>query len=256
MNPAILNDPNEDGSKLHHFPRHTSMDRVKMNHHLVGLMSALLGYSYKHHELFGILYLNHNGTGIALLRENNLTFIFGRKEKSMKATRNILIIGFVLVLAGFAVAFADGGRWGGGYGYMTDYCPGYGMGPARLHGPGYGMGPGMMSDWGNGPRGYGANLTQEQREKLDAAREKFYSETEKLRDQLRDKQYALRTELSKNDPDDAKAGQLQKELSQLESEFDQKAVQHRLEVRKILPGDVQHGFGYGRGAANGRGCGW
>lgn len=192
-----------------------------------------------------------------------------------KLTSKALIVGAVLLLTGAAVAFANGGYWGeyggrmmgpgygngrmgyGAYGMgpgMMGYGGGYGMGPGMMGYGAYGMGPGMMGygpgygSYGNG-NGYAANLTQEQRDKLDATQEKFYSETQKLREKIQDQQYALRSELAKDNPDADKVGTLQKGLSKLEGEFDQKAVQYQLEVRKILPDSVARGFarGYGGG---------
>jgi Spy/CpxP family protein refolding chaperone len=175
--------------------------------------------------------------------------------------KKILVIGVVLLFAGAALAFAQG-PWGGGYygGHMMGYGPGYGMGPGMMYGygPGYGMGPGMMYGYGYGPQGrYGANLTPEQRQKLQNEQQKFYNDTQKLRNQIQEKRFDLRSELSQPNPDAGKIGRLQKELSGLESQFDQKALQHRLEIRKILPDDFQ-GYGYGRGYGAGYGgaCGW
>jgi Spy/CpxP family protein refolding chaperone len=200
-----------------------------------------------------------------------------RKEQHMKTTHKILVIGVVLLFAGAALAFANG-PWGGGYygGHMMGYGPGYGMGPGMMsgygpgygmgpgmmygYGPGYGMGPGMMYGYGYGPRGgYGANLSPEQQQKLQNEQQKFYNDTQKLRDQIQEKRFALRSELSQPNPDAGKVGQLQKDLSGLESQFSQKALQHQLEVRKILPDDFQgQGYGYGRGYGAGYGgyCGY
>ena len=160
-------------------------------------------------------------------------------------TQKSLIIGAVLLLTGAAVAFAHGGGyWGGG---------GYGMGPGMMGygngGRGYGMGPGMMGygpGYDNDDRGYGANLSSEQRDKLDAAQEKFFAETRQLRDKIQDQRNALQEALNTDSPDAARITKLQKELSTLQAEFDQKAVQHQLEVRKILP-ENSNGRAYGRG---------
>ncbi len=156
-----------------------------------------------------------------------------------KLTPKTLIISAVLLLAGAAVVFAHGGYGRGGYG-------GHMMG----YGPGYGMGPGMM---GNGPghrgedRGYGADLTEEQQAKLDDAREKFFTETEDLRDRIQEKRFALGSEMRKETPDSGKVVDLQKEISKLEGQFDQKAIQHQLEVRKMLPEKARRDYGRGYG---------
>jgi Spy/CpxP family protein refolding chaperone len=161
-----------------------------------------------------------------------------------KPIRYTLIVSIILVFTGVAVAFAHGGRWQSGDDDFGD-CPGM-MG----YGPGM-MGYGPHRNYHEGGRGYGVELTDEQRDQLQAAREKFHADTEKLRDQIREKQYALHNEIAKETPDEAKVIKLQKELSGLRGEFDQKAIQHRLEVNKILPDNVRkYGRGYGRGGGN------
>ena len=171
-----------------------------------------------------------------------------------------LILGAVfLLVTGGALAFAHGpgGGYGGGqggYGMQGGDCPGMmgnggqGMGPGMMGNGGQGMGPGMM--------GYGRNsgdleLSKEQQDKLDELREKFWSENRKLRRDIEDKREELYDELGKKTADEAKVTALQKELSKLESDFDQKAIQHKLEVRKIAP-EAFKGRGYGRMHGGGR----
>jgi Spy/CpxP family protein refolding chaperone len=170
--------------------------------------------------------------------------------------KSIFGVAAVLILGIAAVAFAHGG-WGyGGHMMGPGYRGGYMMGPGyggHMMGPGYG---GHMMGWGADDgsyrRGYGAqgNLSDEDAAKLDASQEKFYQETRGLRDQIEEKSLALRDEMEKNNPDQAKIFALQKEISSLRSDFDQKAVSHQLEVRKMLPEDFRgsgHGYGYNRG---------
>jgi zinc resistance-associated protein len=110
---------------------------------------------------------------------------------------------------------------------------------------GYGYGPGYGHMRGYyGPDGYG-NLTQEDAAKLEQSQEKFFEQTRDMRNSIRDKQLALNDELQKSDPDRAKVTDLQKQLSQLESQFDQKALDHQLELRKEFPQSAYSG-GYGR----------
>lgn len=162
----------------------------------------------------------------------------------MKMNRkSIFGLAALLILGIATVAFAHGG-WGYG-GHMMG--PGYG----HMMGPGYG---GHMMGWDSddGPyrRGYGAwgNLSEEDAAKLDASREKFYKDTRGLRDQIEDKEVALNDEMRKDNPDQGKIFKLQKEISALQSDFDQKAVAHQLEVRKLLPDNYRgSGYGYGRG---------
>jgi len=172
--------------------------------------------------------------------------------KTTRTTKSIVIAAVVLI-AGATLAFAHGGWDNDNYGNGRHMGGNYGgmMGPGYrgyMMGPGYGghmMGPG----WGRGyGPGYG-NLTDEQAAKIDAARDKFYDETRSLRRDIDDKAYELGKEMDKENPDTNKVGELQKQLSKLRAEFDQKAVQHRLEMRKLLPEEsrVQGRGYYGRG---------
>jgi Spy/CpxP family protein refolding chaperone len=154
-----------------------------------------------------------------------------------------LIISAVILLVGGTTLAVAGPRGG----YDDSGTDGWDCPRMGGHGPGYDMGPGMM---GHG-RYRGANapeLTQEQQDKMDAAREKFWTENRKLRRDIEDKQDELYDELRKENADEAKVLALQKELSKLESEFDQKMIQHKLEMHKIAP-DLF------RGQANFRGAG-
>ena len=161
-----------------------------------------------------------------------------------------------------SMAFAHGG-WGG-YGGRMGYGPGYGMGPGMMgYGSGYGMGPGMMgygSGYGMGPgmMGYGwqgnpGNLSPEVANRLQQARDKFFDETLQLRREIRDKQFALNDALDNDKPDKAKVAELQKQISRLQSNYDQKVLDYQLNVRKIVPEDAgpgAYGYGWGYGGCN------
>ena len=167
----------------------------------------------------------------------------------MKKIKTTLIIIALVATAGIvSMAFAHGGWGGNGYGgHMMGYG-GYGMGPGMM---GYGYGPGYgRYDRGN----YPADLSREDNNKLQQAQEKFFEETRTLRDQIQDNQFALNDELDKANPDKTKVAELQKAISKLQSDFDQKAVGYRLEVRKILPEGTRD-FGYGYGPGYGA-CAW
>jgi Spy/CpxP family protein refolding chaperone len=165
--------------------------------------------------------------------------------KNMKSSMGIIAV--VLTVGIAALAFAYDG-YGPGYGgHMMGYGGGYGqmMGPGMMgYGGGYGPGYGHMRGY-YGPNGYG-NLSQEDAAKLEQSQEKFFEGTRDLRNSIRDKQIALNDELQKPDPDRAKVADVQKQLSQLESQFDQKALDHQLELRKEFPQSNYSG-GYGRG---------
>jgi len=150
-----------------------------------------------------------------------------------KKTKTILIITTVVFLAGTTMALAHG-RWDNR--------------GARGYGPEYG--PGMRG-------GYANNLTDEQKAAIDAARDKFRDDTESLRTQIRDQRIALRDAINAETPDRDNVMKLQKELSALEGEFDQMAVQHRLEMHKLLPDDFAgRGFGKRGGPGFGPGSCW
>lgn len=144
----------------------------------------------------------------------------GRNKSKM-----VMLVTIAAILGIGAYAFAD---WGG-----------YGMGGWGQHHGGYHMG------WG-GP-GYGdkSDLSEEDYEKLDDQMQTFYKETESIRQKIYEKELALRSELAKENPDAKKATDLQKELSGLESEFNQKRIDHMLALRKDNP-NFNRGF-MGRG---------
>ena len=131
----------------------------------------------------------------------------------------------------------------------------------------YAVGPGP----GPGPRegcmgfGKGASLTEEQRTQLQELRQKLHDETAKLREQIWAKRQELRTLWS-----DSKSGadaimKMEKELSELENQMREKAVQMKLEARNILTPEQLAEFGKfggpgpergpGMGHGRGRGCG-
>ncbi len=156
-----------------------------------------------------------------------------------------LTIASVVLLIGAGLAFAHGGAGYGGYGRM-----GRSYGGHMMDNPGYG--PHM--------RGYGAwgDLSDEDAAKLEEARSRFYKATQELRGNIEEKSVVLRNEMIKDNPDTDKVMKLQKELSALEAEFDQKAVQHRLEMNKLAPegfrgGGARRNFGSGSGRG---GCRW
>jgi len=173
-----------------------------------------------------------------------------------------VVIAFIATSGLVSMAFAQGGWNGNGYGGHMMGNGGYGMGPGMM---GYGYG----SENGRYGRGaYSGELSKEDINKLQKAQDKFYDETRTLRNQIRDTQFALDDELDRANPDKAKVTELQATLSRIQSEFDQKALAYRLELRKILPenafrsGYGGHMMGYGSGYGMGPGmmgnggCNW
>jgi len=139
-------------------------------------------------------------------------------------------------------AFADG-SWGWG----------------RHHrGGGYHMGPGYGDEdagrYGRGSRTWG-NLSEENAQKLEAQREVFFKDTEDLRRSIYQTRLEMKAEMVKEDADRGKLSDLRKELSNLQAEFDQKRLDYRLEMQKLMPDNYRAGSGMGRGRGWGRGPG-
>ena len=93
-------------------------------------------------------------------------------------------------------------------------------------------------------------MSAEQYKQLDEERRSFFENTADLRQEIYQKDLDLRSELAKAEPDAAKASRLQKELSQLEADLEQKRFDHMMAVRKINP---EAGRGYGWGGRGGYG---
>ena len=125
--------------------------------------------------------------------------------------------------------------------------------------------------WDRGPgtgRGYMMEeLTDEQIKAMQTERKAFWKDTESLRRNLNVKELELRTELARENPDAKKALALQKEISGIESDLDQKRIEHVLKMQKISPyagrgymkgrgGRMGYGPGSGRGGYGPRGGGY
>ena len=162
--------------------------------------------------------------------------------KNRNFVKTLMAITVAVVLGFGATAFAGPGYGRGGYGPgMTGYGP---------MGPGYDMGPGMMgygpgAGWGFRGYGYPGELKDEDLKKLDEQRSAFFEGTKNLRNDLYQKGLELQSELAKQNPDTQKAGNLQKEISELKAQFDQKRIAHQIEMKKINP-NIGRGFA-GRG---------
>ncbi len=149
--------------------------------------------------------------------------------------KGIIVLTIAAVFGLSALAFAG---WGG--------MPGPGM--HRGGGPGYHH------------QGYYGNVSPEESAQFEQQWAEFYNETAETRQQLQEKQLALRAELAKQSPDADRALTLQREISALRGEMDQKRLEYDIQA-----GGVSTGYGRGgRGAAPMRGygargggfCGW
>ena len=83
--------------------------------------------------------------------------------------------------------------------------------------------------------GYDNQLSKEDYKKFEQKREAFFKETQDIRTSLFEKERELQSELAKSKPDATKASRMQKEISKLQSQFDQKRIDHMVEMRKLNP---------------------
>lgn len=142
----------------------------------------------------------------------------------MLTLRNVIIAIASIAAIGLGVnAFAHGGMgWGGGWGHH---------------------GADMHYQGGQGAMAYD-QLSKEEYKQLEQKREAFFKETQDIRASLYEKERELQGELVKTEPDAAKASQLQKEISDLQSQFDQKRIDHMVDMKKLNP-NAGRGFMYG-----------
>ena len=89
-----------------------------------------------------------------------------------------------------------------------------------------------------------SRMTQEEYEQVEQNRAAFFRETQGIRDSLYEKGRDLENELAKTEPDVAKASQLQKEISDLRAQLDQKRIEHVVEMKKLNP-DAGRGYMHG-----------
>ena len=147
--------------------------------------------------------------------------------RNNNAIIGILAVASIIGIA--AVAFAHGG-YGRHMGWYGGHMMGQGYGYGHMMDGGPGYGPHMR-----GYRGGWQDLSDKEAAKVDAERTRFFEQTRELRNKIDEKQAAMRSEMVKENPDQTTVLTLQKELSELNAEFDQKALSHRLEMRKLLP---------------------
>jgi peptidoglycan hydrolase CwlO-like protein len=101
-----------------------------------------------------------------------------------------------------------------------------------------------------------ANLTADQMKQMDTERNAFQTATQDIRQQMNEKRQALQTELNKPQPDASTCTSLQKQISELQAQFDQKRITHIIQMKKIDPNFTEgRGFGMGMGMGPGKGPG-
>jgi Spy/CpxP family protein refolding chaperone len=131
----------------------------------------------------------------------------------MRNVKTIIIAVASVAVIGFAInVFAHGGLgWGGGRGH-------------------HGQGWHHRGDYGPG---YDDQMSKEQYQQFEQKREAFFKDTRDLRANLYEKERELQNELAKDEPDAANASGLQKEISELQAQLDQKRIDHMIEMRKL-----------------------
>ena len=123
-------------------------------------------------------------------------------------------------------------------------------------GPGYGPGRGHGKCWESGGPGKGASLTEEQRTQLQDMRKKFHDETAQLRESVFAKRQELRSLWGDPTTEASAIMNKEKELRDLQDQMQDKALQLKLEARKILtPEQLSEFAGRGMGPGSGRGHG-
>jgi Spy/CpxP family protein refolding chaperone len=152
--------------------------------------------------------------------------------------KTVVAVGLVAVmLLSVAYAFAQGPGFG----------PGPGAGPGA--GPRWGGGPG----WGPSEQDKALNLTPEQKTKLNELRTKFRDENAQLIGTLVTKKIELQSLWSNPKAEDKAIQDKAKEVRDLQNQMREKAVQMRLEARKILTPEQISKWGAGRGFGPGAG---
>lgn len=162
--------------------------------------------------------------------------------KIKNLSKTLIVLTLVAIMGIGTTAFA--GKSKGNARYAQS---GQGYGQYGCDGSGYGRG------YGN--PGFMGNLSEEEITKLNEERNAFFKATQDLRQNIYQKRLELNSELAKKNPDSKKAGALQKELSGLKGQLDQKRTGHRIRMGKINPefgqmGRGFHGRGMGRGKSN------
>jgi hypothetical protein len=149
-----------------------------------------------------------------------LNFIENQRRRKMntpfKNWKILLLVAFFAVVSAVG-ASADMGR---GYGYR-----------------------GQMHHGGYGAPGWGAfnNLSEEDIKKLEEERKAFFEATKDLRREVYQKRLELASEMARQNPDVARAGTIQKEISDTKAQLAQKRLDHIFRIRKINP-DLGMGF--------------
>jgi len=143
----------------------------------------------------------------------------------------------VFVMAGFSVnAFAHG-RWDGGRNH---------------HGLRWHHGGEHHHSWSYMPCDYGKYGDRNNTD-FEKRRNAFLKDTEQMRERLFNKEQLLAAELNKENPDETVAKNIQKEISEILAELNQKWTEHVIKMRKLNP-NFNRRYGHMGGGYSGGGC--
>ncbi len=140
---------------------------------------------------------------------------------------------FIIItsLAAIALVAGTGFAWGPGGGGST--AAGYGSG---WNCPGYGRQAGFN------------DLSRDQRNQLQALRQKFIDDTYELRSERFARQQEIRMLMQTSNPDAARLNKLSAEMNDLQKQIMDKRIEFVLAAKKIAPElAMGPGMGYGRG---------
>lgn len=127
-----------------------------------------------------------------------------------------------------------------------------------------GYGANAFAGWGRGGGPGGCRggdsysntaLSAGEYKQMDEQRQAFFAATSELRQQIYEKDIALRSALAKENPDVTAAGKLQKDLSKLEGDLEQKRLAHMIEMRKVNPNAERGYAARGNRDSGSGGCG-
>jgi Spy/CpxP family protein refolding chaperone len=127
-----------------------------------------------------------------------------------------------------------------------------GVAYAFAQGPGSGPGPGHRPGWGQEKW---SSLTPEQQTKFQELRQKLNDETAQLRGTMLTKRLELQSLWTNPKADPKAIVEKEKEFRGLQDQMRDKALQLKLEVRKILTPEQLSQFGSGWGMGHGLGGG-
>lgn len=164
--------------------------------------------------------------------------------------KKLTVIGALLATGTLgATAIAQGGPgfgpgYGGGPGYGPGMMGGYGPGMMGGYGPGRGMGPGYGRGFGpgGGAMHESLNLSEEQREKIQAIREENRQKNWATMGQVRTEMFKLRRMESADNADTNAVVEQQKKVDELRRQMLASRLEGRKQVEALLTPEQRKQF--------------